>query len=346
MSIESPQSVHPRMRSIDRRANLRPLSGSEVLDLGTHIYRRIALSVLPRTFAPSMLCAAAIAFSTTFIQTNLLRTSAGTTGAGQFAEAAVAILLALFVGGPLFVVGVANASGPVIRLASDCMLGEEPNLKAADEAGAKAVGSLTTVMFSVVLRSLWVPMAGILCLALSVFADSVPIFARFAGAVPAVLGFLGLAASLVIVPLIIHRTALAPVLAVLEGLKGKPAIKRASELMLSDKTLASTTGTSISFMLLALVLYLSISMGISAVFSLLNVGQLLSSFSPGPWAHALIIGLVKAFPFWLALWVILPFWGSVTTTLYYDRRVRLEGFDIQKLSEDITHADRQTALLN
>ena len=334
------------MRSIDRRANLRPLTSSEVLDIGTHVYRRIALSVLPRTFAPSMLCAAAIAFSTTFIQTNLFRTTTGSSSATQFAEAALAVMLTILVGGPLFIVGVANATGPVIKLASDCMLGNEPNLKEADQAGASKVSSLTWVMFGVILRTLWAPLGGLLLLAFSVFADSLPGWANLFGALPAILGLFAIAASLLIVPIVIHKTALAPVLSVIEGITGKHAIKRAASLMATDKTLTSTAGATFSFLLLAGVLYLSISIGVSIVFNFLSLGQMLTTLSPGPWAHALITGLVKAFPYWLALWVILPFWGSVITTLYYDRRVRLEGFDIQVLSEDITHADRQTALLN
>lgn len=302
--------------------------------------------MLPRTFAPSMLCAAAIAFSTTFLQTNLFRTTTGANSAAQFSEAAIAILLTLFVGGPLFIVGVANATGPVIRLASDCMLGNEPNVKEADSTGARSVSSLTGVMFGVILRTVWAPLGGLLMLALSVFSDSLPGSLKLMGALPAIIGFLGIALAFILVPVVIHRTALAPVLAVLEGISGRAAIKRAVSLMQTDKTLSSSAGTTATFLLLALVLYASISGGVSAVFGLINLGQILSSFSPGPWANALITGIVKAFPYWLALWIILPFWGSVITTLYYDRRVRLEGFDIQILAEDITHADRQTALLN
>lgn len=322
------------------------MSSGEILDLGTQIYRRVALGVLPRTLAPSLLCAAAIAFSTTFIQSNLLRTTTGASGTAQFAEAAIAVLLTLFVGGPLFIVGVANSAGPVIKMASDCMLGNEPNIKSADSDGGLAVSTLAGVMFSVILRSLWLPLGGLFLLALSVFADSWAGPSRFAGALPAVIGFAGLAASLFIVPFVIHRTALAPVLAVLEKEKGRSAMKRAGELMKTDKSMTSTVSVTASFALLSLVLFLSISMGIGAVFQLVNLGQMLSTLIPGPWAHTLITGLVKAFPFWLGLWIILPYWGCVITTLYYDRRVRLEGLDIKMLAEDILHADRQTALLN
>ncbi len=346
MSTSPPESVHPRVRSIDRRANLRPLSSSEILDIGTQIYHQVALYILPRTFAPSLLCAAAIAFSTTFIQTNLLRTTSGASEAAQFAEATVALLLTLFVGGPLFIVGAANAAGQVVKVASDCMLGIEPDFKTADSTGAQAVGQLTGVMFAVILKSLWLPVCGVLLLAFSVFSDSWSRESSLAFAIPSLLGFAGVFASLFFVPMVIHRTALAPVIAVIEGLSGGKAISRAADLMKADKTKMSGASTTLMFAAISLLLYLSISLGVSTVFGLLNLGQVLSSLGPGPWAHTIITGLVKAFPFWLALWIILPYWGCVITTLYYDRRVKLEGFDIQTLAEDIKHADRQTALLN
>ena len=116
--------------------------------------------------------------------------------------------------------------------------------------------------------------------------------------------------------------------------------------MNQDRSLSSSTTTSISFFFMSILLYFAISGGIYTVLQFLNVAEFLTSFTSEAWAFSLINGVVDALPLWISLWLIIPFWGSVTTALYYDRRVRLEGFDIKTLNEDIAHADRQTALLN
>ena len=346
MQKEGPSNVHPRMRSVDRRAMLRPLTSSEVLDAGTQIYRRIARHVLPKTLAASSLCAAAFVFCTTFILPNLFVTTTTSTGAEQFTEAAMAILVTLLVGGPLFIVGLANATGPVIRMASDCMMGDEPKLRSAELEGSASVHTLTGVLFGVILRAAWIPALGLIAMALSVFADSLPSQFQMFGALPAILGIGGLAASFFMVPYVIHRTALAPVICIVEGQTGGRAVKRAGHLMSQDKSLSSPLGASVSFFFMAIFVYGAVSLGVYGFLQFLNIADFLTSFTTEPWAITLIRGVTDAIPLWVSLWLIVPFWGSVITALYYDRRVRHEGFDIKTLNEDIAHADRQTALLN
>jgi hypothetical protein len=70
------------------------------------------------------------------------------------------------------------------------------------------------------------------------------------------------------------------------------------------------------------------------------------------WAGALdlralrpiIEGACDLIPIYLTLWVCVPVWAVTVTIIYYERRVRLEGYDIEALAADVWRPERENRL--
>jgi hypothetical protein len=45
-------------------------------------------------------------------------------------------------------------------------------------------------------------------------------------------------------------------------------------------------------------------------------------------------------PPFLIIWTLLPVWASVITIVYYERKIRLEGYDIDVLASEISRSSR------
>jgi hypothetical protein len=42
------------------------------------------------------------------------------------------------------------------------------------------------------------------------------------------------------------------------------------------------------------------------------------------------------------LWVLIPVWCTTTTILYFERRIRLEGYDIELLARDMVRSRKES----
>ena len=58
----------------------------------------------------------------------------------------------------------------------------------------------------------------------------------------------------------------------------------------------------------------------------------------------IVEGVVGLLPYFLSLWVTIPVWAVTVTIIYYERRVRLEGYDIEALAQDVWHPNREDRL--
>ena len=64
-------------------------------------------------------------------------------------------------------------------------------------------------------------------------------------------------------------------------------------------------------------------------------GHLSSWLSNSPF-HDLGVQTLNSLPWFLTLWTLVPVWCTSATLLYYDRRTRAEGYDIEMLAKDMT----------
>ena len=58
----------------------------------------------------------------------------------------------------------------------------------------------------------------------------------------------------------------------------------------------------------------------------------------------IVEGVLALVPYFLSLWVVIPVWAVTVTIIYFERRVRLEGYDIEALAADVWHPEREDRL--
>jgi hypothetical protein len=136
--------------------------------------------------------------------------------------------------------------------------------------------------------------------------------------------------------------ALAPVVVMVEKLKPKEASKR-SRMLLKQAGIHPSGHVTVWSIYILMFFVVLACLG---CFSL--VRTLMASFGPtDPWfANLPYAGVwqraAEMIPTFLTAWVAIPIWATSITVLYYERRVRLEGFDIESLAGDVWRADRSS----
>lgn len=155
-------------------------------------------------------------------------------------------------------------------------------------------------------------------------ADSDSNFALTAG-----LAVFTFAVGLAFAPAVMVRDALVPAVAVIEGSRAKAAIQRGRYL------LGGNIGAPLQALLLIALLFGVFGMGLSALDSELGVGSWIAETFVGAAVHDLVAAAFAYVPWYLVLWVSVPIWSTVCTILYFERRVSLEGYDIEVLAQEV-----------
>lgn len=318
-----------------RAGRLRAMRTGEIIDSALRTYQRLGVTFLRLTAGPALLCLAASAFVLNYVLPGLLTTQNANDFVYQIGEVFVALALALFVGGPLFLIGLSYSTVLVVSLTSDDVLGNPPDIDAA----LKMARERLWVLFRLNMRELLSSLSGVfistvIMLAGGFIAAKTPENDVTAGLVT-LLGVLGLVAGFFVFLFFVGREALAASAVVLEDLTPAQAAKRSRDLQRNHPIQGSGAGPILSvYALLAFVALVLIG-GMAAVQELLpfNGDDFLGGLPLGPlWTEAYTL-----LPIFITLWTLIPIWASVVTVSYYDRRIRLEGFDIEILAKEISH---------
>jgi len=330
-----------RGAKFDRRNRLRIMNSSEVLDTALRIYQRLGLTFLRLTVAPALLCLASAGFIQNFVLPGLFTTKSGG-GAGQLiADVAGALATGVFVGGPLFLLGLSYSSSMVVSLVSDHMIGRIPDT----EAAAEKARSVLPRLFLVNLKELCLSISGIVLstafMAFGGYLASVTEQTDAIAGVVSVIGLVGLLAGGIVFLYIIARDALAAPVAVLEAASPGLASKRSRELLKKHGYHPSGTGTIWSLYGLLLFIAAVLSSGIYVFAGIFNLEERLGgllSFVPAEQLFLKAFGLLPSF---IVIWTLIPIWATVITIVYYERKIRLEGFDIDILATEIQRSNRE-----
>jgi len=298
------------------------------------------------TLVPMLFCYAGLVFLATFVLPRITQTNQPGQIAGQVVEVLLAYVVGLFVALPLFVVGLGYASGLNVRLVSDFMLGNPVSLDEARSAASASAQVMTRLLFSIFFRSLFfLLLAGALLIASAVLeaqglSDSVVfLFASMTSIGAIVIGFLA-------VPIILCMYALCPPVAAIERIPAKECLARGKALMKSHRFQTGASESVVAVWLILIFVALAVYFGVGMIIGLTGLGDWLTNLlSIGP-LGMVVSSVLEMLPAYLTLWLVLPVWSSVTTILYYDRRVRLEALDIWMLADDVLKADRKTVLLS
>lgn len=309
------------------------------------IYRQFGWTFLRSTVVPSIFCLSSIAFVLSYVLPSLATTKDASSVTTQMSEVVANLGLGLIVGGPLFLIGIGYTSSVVVRLVSDFLVGNPVNLEAAQKEAIK----LTPKLFLINLWELFVSLSGIVIsvgmMLIGGWVSSVtPETDAWAGVLVAI-GSLGLVAGFAVALGVVGNHALSPAIAVIEGpntekMSARATAKRSRSLIKQVPFHGSGWGTVINlYALLALLAGIEFS-GIYASAAILGLrGHLETVFAGLPFSGLLLTG-ADLIPAFFVVWTLIPIWATTMTIVYYDRRIRIEGFDIEALASEISQGGR------
>lgn len=320
------------------------MSTAEIIDASLRLYQRLGLTFLRVTVAPALMSLAAVAFVTEYVIPGLFYSEDGGSFTTHLGQVAVALVLAVFVGGPLFLSGLSYSTALVVSLVSDTTLERPVDLAAAQDAARAAMPRLLVVM----MRELIFSLAGIILasvvMLLSEWMSTVMPETDIWTGVVALVGVFGLGGGGLIALWVLSIDGVVAPATILENLSARQAGKRSRELM--KKARIHGSGTSTVWNLYTLIGFLNVMLltGIYVSASYLGVHDRLESFTAGWALQPLVTRVVDLLPLYLSIWTLQPVWATSMTLLYFDRRIRLEGFDIEVLGRDLARNTRANRL--
>lgn len=331
-----------RTARLNRRARLRVMTSGEVIDHAIRIYQQLGWTFLRLTVIPTLLIVAAFAFINDYVLPSFLTTKDASSLSTQYSEVIFAIGLAVFVGGPLMIIGVSATTAIVTQLVSDYMLGNVPSADGAVRAARRTLGTLIRVHF----WEFFLACSGILAaFGLSILSSMLDVSTSqenaLAGLV-ALLAFGGFSFGGLIFLVIVSRHAITAPIAVLEGLGPRDASRRSVTLMKGSGQITSGYGHVWTLYVVLFFVSLFLGLGLGGFLGVFGFENRLSSFFENLPYSGLLTKAGGLVPLFLWVWTLVPIWAATIAIIYYDRRIRLEGYDIEALAADVWRTDRQT----
>jgi len=318
------------------------MTSGEILDASLGVYQTMGWTLLRVSAVPSLMCLAALAFVFEHVLPSFAYTNNPSSIDAQILEALLKLALAVGIGGPLFFLGLSYAGALTTRIVGDYVSGAAPNIQAAERAARRDLPRVVALSF----REALCAVAGVVLSALTLMASAWT-SSRYPGSdlpvVLSVVSVVGLAFGLAAIPVVLALHALAIPACVAEGMRVKEAAKRGRALLKARPPLQPSGYDTVWSVLFIGSSWASLIFGgIMSTLQLTGAHAWIEQLPPTtPW-RPLLIGAAQYVAPFLTIWTVVPIWCTTTTILYYERRIRLEGFDIESLAKDIWRADKQS----
>lgn len=318
---------------------LRPMSTQEVVDTTTKVFREVGARVLRPTLGAATLVYIAITLTTQVLFPQLFLTRNPDDLLAQLGEVLLAVLIGVGAAFPVFAIGFAWVSVHATFAVSDYFSGrnphEEERLRRADQHLPRAI-KLAFRVFGVALAG---PIVGLLMLVLAALLN---VFNREAlSALSGGVGIFGLLVSVIIFLVVLVRQALAPSALLLEGLSPKEAMRRSSTLLKGFRGATGGDETVVTLGVLLILVSAFLIGGVSFIYSIFNVTEWLTTLVGRHWWGEMLVALVVGLPNLLGLWIIAPLGAIGSAVIYHERRIRLEGHDIEILHHELASKNRR-----
>jgi len=323
-----------------RLMRLRPMATGEIVDSSLRLYQRLGLTFLRLSVLPALLCLSAFAFVTSYVVPGLLYSANDTNFLVHLGQVGFALCLAVFVGGPLFLSGLSYTTSLVVSLVADWVIGNPVDPLAAQEAARKAMPRLLVVSMKELVLSLSGVSVALAVIMLSEYLSTVTDGSDATAGLVLLVGILGIGVGSLIGMWFVARDALVAPVTVLENLNATMAGKRSRQLLKKAPIHGTGVGTIWSLYTLISLFSSMILGGILGVSSLLGVGAIVDRITSGLPFQPLLLNAWRLAPYFLTIWTLVPVWATTVTLLYFDRRVRLEGYDIEVLGRDLARGSR------
>ena len=315
------------------------MAGSEIVDVAIRIYQVLGWTFLKLTAVPSLFCLAALSFFL-YVWPDYFSTAHPGSESGQLIELASNTGLIFFIAAPLFILGLSYTSVVVTQVVSDYMVGNAPSIEAAEARGRSLLSKIFWLNMSEILLASGGIVGALLILVLAAHLGySTSTSDSLAGWV-LLLAILGFGGGAIMFLWVLTRHALAPAVLTLEDTSIREAAKRSSGLLKAYGMHPSGASGVWSLYLLLGLLSLLIWGGISQALAIVDLPTLVQHNLRSLPLAPLLAEAVTLLPAFLTIWTLTPVWAVATTILYYDRRIRLEGYDIEALAQDVWRADR------
>lgn len=329
----------------DRRSYLRPMSSGEIVDAALRVYQSMGWTFLKLTVLPALFCLAATMFISRFGFEALFLTKHAGDVKAQVGELFVSILVAFFVAAPLYMIGFSWGQAVVSQLTSDFLVGSIPSEQGAVRNAIRNLPRLASFNILQLTTAASVLLVGLLLLALSALLSTATPSGEAAGdaiaALSAGIGIFGAIVGWIVLPALLARYSLGPCAVLIEGRCGRAAMARSRTLHSRFGYQPSGTGTIWLLFLVMFFIWLLVGGGLSSILGMLNQESFLRNLVGTGTTGNLIVLSISLFPSFLAIWTILPLWSAGTTIAYYERRVRIEGFDIDNLATEVRRNSQQ-----
>lgn len=316
-----------RTRSFNRLVMLRPITNSELLDAVFRIYRNEGRRMLALSLVPALLAFAGLLFYAELVFPRFFTTMNPESPNAQVVEVAVAMALSVVTALPLLLLGLGWMNGLVVRITADALHGEPADAADVMRSARSVLKNLFAQMLIFSGHVLLWPLLGFLFYVGSsrlarAGLDGLVVFTYLAG-------ILSLLIAFIMVPVVIVRSGLAPVVCVVERLSPRASLARSKDLMRRRPFVPSALEMLLNLALLVVLVFVIVWIGLGAGMGMLGIARWLTDTLPlnlpTQWATA---GL-GYLPVFAAMWLSVPLWGIGTTLLYFDRRSRLEAYDIE-----------------
>ena len=310
------------------------MTPAELTDTAVGVYQELGGMVLRFTAVPTLLCVAALVFVTAFVFPALSTTNHPGNMSYQVGEAISALFIGLIVGGPLLGIGIGYSGVIITGIASDYMNGEVPDPAMHARNARKLLWKVIVLCFTeVVLAMSAILVSSVALILSSLFSDNPN---NYAAGLVVFIAVLGLVAGVVIAFAVVVRNILALPVLVIEGRRPREALRRGRQLMNARLYQPPGTGSASNALGVVILLIFFIGLGCLGLFDLFGLPNMIDSGLAGSPFHDLVLYAISALPWFLTMWSIVPVWCVSATVLYYERRTRLEGYDIQALARDLT----------
>lgn len=320
---------------------MRPMTSGQIIDAGLQLYRAAGGIMLKHTALPAFFSFAGLVFLFEYVFPMFWQTNTPDSIEGQVGEAVVVILIGLFVAGPVILLGISSASGVIVKLVADMMQGAIPDPAGAVQSGRKTLKALLGLHMIELLASCWMLLLSLGLLMFSALLGPGDSVSMMSG-VSAFMGTIGIMIGLLVFLWVLGRHALTAPATVLEGLRPIAAAKRSLALLKAPPNQSSGLSTLTLLFLLIPLIALLLLPGYYLSLGMAGLNVWLDDTVKIPYFGTVVSKVVQLIPLYLGVWVIVPVWCTTITILYFERRVRHEGFDIQVLARQVWRSDRTT----
>lgn len=292
------------------------------------------------TFWPSLALSGTWVFLQRYVFPGLTSTKQETNIMGQVAESSGTILVAALVGLPLATFGFAACQSLAAIFTHSALLGRLADPRELRERAWNRAPAAFAIALTIALRST----VGLLVALVTLIAGAVTTANtrddNAAGGILAAIGVIGLIGGFFVMLWMLSDLAFAIPAAAVEGVDGKVARLRAKELMTGALGHPPALGAVWGVYGSSLVVWLAAFAGVGIGWEGLGIGDMLKSAVTSLPLGALWTGAVDAVPTVIIVWLIQAFACTALAVQYVERRVRIEGLDIEALAEEARHAAR------